>query len=193
MTNPKINIEYNRFLDPIFIAWIQTQPKHKDWKVPEREVVLKKVQLFRDIWRSHGDKILTGFTEATGLGFVRNHIDINIVSGNPREFSFPIVLRSRHTESEFIESATHELIHCLFKDNRISEDKKDPYPKNPHILVHALLKYTYLDVLNQPNLLAENISHSSSPDNREYSEAWDFVEKHGYQGILASFKESMVK
>lgn len=191
MINPTINIEYNRFLDPIFVGWICAQPKYKDWKIPSIKIVLQKVQIFKDTWAKVGDTIFRGMNEATGLSFKRNHFDVHVVSGNPREFSFPIVVRSRHTENEFIQSITHELIHCLFKDNRISEDGNDPYPHNPHILVCAVLKFVYLDALENPQLLEENIRNSSGPDNTEYKEAWDFVEQNDYRDIIKNLSNGL--
>ncbi|HUD01589.1 MAG TPA: hypothetical protein VMR37_04635 [Rhabdochlamydiaceae bacterium] len=188
--NPQIEIRYNKFLDPIFKGWILAQPQWKDWVCPSLEEVLDKTEKYKNEWRKYEEKILGGITLATGLKFKRNYIDVFVVSGNLRPFSRPVVLKSTYDLDQFINIITHELIHCLFSDNRISEDKKDPYPENKHILLHAVLKYIYLDILNEPERLKLNIKMSSESKNPEYISAWNEIGKLGYKEILVKIKET---
>jgi hypothetical protein len=192
MNHPIINIEYNRFLDPIFLGWIRSQEQYKNWIAPSKDEVLKNAEGYKRAWKIYGSRILSGLTEITGLMFKRNHIDVHVVTGNPRAFSFPIIVKSRYEPIEFVQVLAHELIHCLFKDNNIHSDQKDPYPNNPHILVHAVLKYIYLDCLNEPDMLRMNKERSLIGDgNDEYKTAWDFVEKVDYRFILRAFKKKV--
>lgn len=43
---PEIIIKYNRFLDPIFIAYIKSQEQWKDWVIPKKEDVLEQVKKY---------------------------------------------------------------------------------------------------------------------------------------------------
>ncbi len=118
---PKILIEYNRFLDPIFIAFIQSQPQWKDWKPAPLEEVLEKVEEYKNEWEKYGPKILNALCEVTSLSFNREVIDVYIVSGNPRQFSNPVVIKSGFSPSEFVDVLTHELIHRLFVLNNLKK------------------------------------------------------------------------
>lgn len=184
MDHPTINIEYNRFLDPIFVGWIKAQPQFKNWREPSKEQVRIKTSIFKEAWKIHQAAIFNGLFETTGLIFARNAFDVHVVSGNPRSFSFPIVVKSGYTPDEFIEVVAHELIHCLFKDNKVEE----PYPKNRHIIIHAILKSIYLDHMHKPELLADNIARSKACDYPEYAEAWKFVSRNDYGKIIESFR-----
>jgi hypothetical protein len=188
-SHPVISISYNRFLDPIFIGWIKSQPQWKDWEAPPIEDVRASVIRYKKEWERVAPMVLAGICRATGLSFVRNHIDVFVVSGNPRPFSRPIVIKSRYTNEEFLCVLAHELIHCLFSDNRVTEDRKDPYPENMHILVHALLWHVYIDVLGEPKLLETNRRTSAAADYSEYSEAWRRVEEIGYGEVIRKFRE----
>lgn len=116
---PKINIFWNKALDPIFLAYIHSFEKWKDWVAPSDEVVEAKTKAFQKIWAENGDKILNAMQDITGLSYTRNHVDISIVKGNPRSHSNPIVIKSGWIPDEFLEVVTHELIHNLIADNEV--------------------------------------------------------------------------
>jgi hypothetical protein len=192
--NPKINIAYNKFLDPIFTAYIQANPKFKTWTPPPLTEVHENIKKYNELWEKYGRKILLSMRKATGLNFSRNEIDIHVVSGNPRPFSRPIVIKSRYTEIEFLNTVTHELIHCLFEDNRRKDTSiKIEYPHSDsvvrfHVVLYALIKHIFADVLNRPDM----IKIPSKPDDSivtivGYSIAWDIVEKEGYEKILDKY------
>lgn len=196
---PKIIIRYNRFLDPIFIEWVKGQEKFKEASIPSQKDVFKRIKNYRDLWDKYGSLILKNMIKITGLTFKRNQIDIHVVSVNPRSFSFPIIIKSRHDDVSFINTITHELIHCLFSDNSEKVNKHIPWDKeiigqdigNDHVIVHAILKYIYLDVLKSPKNLKENILLSEFPGNEGYAIAWKIVEDIPYKEIIREFKRRL--
>lgn len=185
---PHIDIGYASFLDPVFKRVVLLD--YPNIEVPSVETVKERVKNYRLYWEKNGELILRGITEALDMNFMRSYIPVYVVSLNPRDFSNPFVIKSRYTESEFIQTMSHELIHCLCTDN--AKTYKEPFPNNKHIIVHAALAYLFLDVFKKEALLKENIEHSSHPlfvhTNGEYIEAWNYVEKHGYKKILDDFK-----
>lgn len=199
MNIPKITIKYNRFLDPIFIGWIKSQEIYKDWKVPEKSIVLENIKNYNVLWDKYGVKILEAITTITDLSFSRTLIPVYIVSGNPRGFSDPVILKSGYDDIDFVNYLSHELIHCLFVDNYKIVNDAIPY-KAPglnttaedHVYLHAILKFIYLDVLNEPERLTKNISNSSLFKGG-YELAWDVVEKNNYRELINEFKRKIKK
>jgi hypothetical protein len=191
---PEILIEYNRFLDPVFIAYIKSQSRFKDWEVPSIEEVLARIQNYKNEWDKEGNLILESLCQVTNLNFNRNAIDVYIVSGNPRTFSNPIVIKSGFDPSEFVDTLTHELIHRLFTLSKVKKDKmfsskyenETDIVKN-HILLHAILKYIYLDILKDTGRLDKNIGRSKRHSTNEYSRAWEIVEIEGYKELINNF------
>ena len=195
---PKIRIKYNRFLDPIFKAYIKSNPKWKDWVEPTEIEVKERVKKYKEEWAKYEKKIIEGICEALGLNFSQNIIDVHIVSGNDRQFSNPVVIKSGLKPDEFIESLSHELIHRLFSDNvqnvvagkiflEMFPDENE-LARN-HIITHAVLKFIYLDVLKEKERLAKNIERSSKSSFPEYPRAWKIVEEKGYRELINYFKE----
>ena len=195
---PIIRIKYNRFLDPIFKAYIKSNPKWKDWVEPTEIEVKERVKKYKEEWAKYEKKILEGVCEMLGLNFNQNIIDVHIVSGNDRQFSNPVVIKSGFEPDEFIESLSHELIHRLFSDNvqnvvagkiflEMFPDKNE-LARN-HIITYATLKFIYLDILKDKERLAKNIERSSKSSFLEYSRAWEIVEEKGYGELINDFKE----
>lgn len=192
---PTINIAYNRFLDPIFLEYCKHHPKWKDWVPFSKEEVLARVEKYKEIWQKHEQVILTGICDFTGLNFKRNVIDVYVVTGNPRSFSRPLVLRSGYSEGEFIINLTHELIHALLSDNEEIGTGKlllDRFPEESpltrnHIIVNAVLKYVYLDILKNEKLLERNLFLSKSHGSIDYVRAWEIVEELGYKNVVPEF------
>ncbi len=198
MKYPKINIAYNRFLDPIFIEWIQSKPEWKDWKPPTKEEVLERIEKYKEEWRKYEKPILKGICSILKLPFVQNIVDVHIVSGNPRAFSNPIVMKSGYSPDEFVDVLTHELIHRLLSNHGESVSTKVLVKLFPlednltriHILVHAVLKYIYLDVLKQPERLKKNMERSSQMATKgikAYHRAWEILGERGYVEFVKEF------
>ena len=192
--SPKITIAYNRFLDPIFLAYIQANPKFKTWTPPPLTVVHENIKKYNELWDTYGRKIMLAMRRATGIEFTRNGIDVYVVSGNPRPFSHPIVIKSTFTDNQFLNNVTHELIHCLFSDGcrkDISIDLSYPH-SNPivktHVVLYALIKYIFADVLKRPDMLIAPLKCDGVINTIEgYDTAWDIVEKKGYEKILDQY------
>ncbi len=195
MKIPTIIIEYNRFLDPIFINYVKSNSQWKNYPIPEKEEILERVENYKKEWSEHGLNILQGLIDVAGLEFHRDVIDVYIVSINPRQFSNPIIIKSGFSPDEFIDVLTHELIHRLLVLNRIKKGSLigDKYSdetdivKN-HIIVHALLKYIYLDILKDSSRLEKNILRSKNHGTSEYFRAWEIVENDGYKNLIEEFK-----
>lgn len=197
---PKIIIEYSKLLDPIFTFYCQNNPELKkgwgDWAPLSPEKLDENVKLFRQAWHKDGERMLRGVCDVLKLDFYRNVIPVYVVSGNPRPFGDPIIIRAdfmRH--DSFIDVLVHELIHVLFMDNQ----KKVPWSifmemfpnESPstqnHIIVHAALKYVYLEVLKDSERLQRDISRSGKHRNSDYTRAWEIVEEQGYRELIVPF------
>jgi len=196
---PKIKIAYNRFLDPIFLGYIKGLEKHKDWVPPTKEEVIKRVKNYKALWAKYEAKVLPAMVEIFGHDFKRNQIDVHIVSGNPRGFSTPVVLKSGYSDVDFINCLIHELIHCLFADNcNNTEDGKctcvkHVYPHENktvenHVFLHAMLQKIYLDVLNEPERMEAELAFTKN-SKYGYDIAWKIVEEKGYQNIIDAYKK----
>lgn len=189
---PKIIIKYNRFLDPIFIAYVKSIPKWKDWTPPEKEVVLKRIKNYREEWKKYEKEILDGMSDVLKMDFKRNIIDVHIVSGNPRQFSRPIIIKSGLSLDEFVDTLTHELIHVLFQDNNDIFPVKilsNMFPDESelarnHIITHSVLKHIYINILKDETRLEKNITRSKDHGTNDYSRAWEIVEERGYRELI---------
>lgn len=198
---PRIIIKYGKVLDPIFIFYCQNSPDLKargwnDWTPPTQEEVFKRIEDYKKEWSKYEAKILKGICDVLNLEFKRNVIDVYIVSGNPRQLSAPIVIKSSFSPDEFVNSLAHELIHALFQDNgsRIPIsifDEMFPEETNSvksHVVLHSILKYIYLDILKDAKRLDRNIESSRKHNTNDYSRAWEIVEKERYLEVIKKFK-----
>lgn len=202
--SPRIIIKYGKVLDPIFIFYCQNNPDLKargwnDWVPPTQEEVFKRIENYKKEWSKYETKILKGICAVLNLKFKRNAIDVYIVSGNPRQLSAPIVIKSSFNPDEFVDSLTHELIHTLFGDNgrRVPISIWDEmFPEETksvksHVVVHSVLKYIYLDILKDEKRLERNIESSRKHDTNDYLRAWEIVQKEGYIEIIKKFKNKI--
>ncbi|MBU6431035.1 MAG: hypothetical protein KGJ58_00090 [Patescibacteria group bacterium] len=202
MNLPKIRIKYNRFLDPIFTFYCKNNPELKkqgwnDWIPPEKEKVLERVKNYNEEWIKYENKILSKICEILGLNFERNIIDVHIVSGNPRQFSNPIIIKSGFSPDEFVDVLTHELLHVLFQDNidifpiKILNEMFQDESKTTknHIITHAVLKFLYLDILKDRERLERNILNSKKHNSSDYTRAWEIVEEKGYREVIDDLKK----
>lgn len=192
---PKINIEYNKFLDPIFTAWIRSHDEWKDWIPPTKEIVDNRVDVLTNAWIKYEKKVLNAISDVTGLQYKRNEIDVYIVSGNLRTFSRPIVMKSGYSPDFFVNVLIHELIHCIYSDNKKLIGKALHYPHenhnvSVHVYLNAILKYIFIDVLNEPERLHLDISKVSK-SKLGYDIAWDIVEKSNYKALIEEFKSKI--
>lgn len=200
---PIIVIKYNRFLDPIFIDYIRVNPdlypKWKNWVPPNKEEVKKRIENYKKEWRLYDKVILETICDVLSLSFRQNIIDVYIVSGNPRDFSDPIVIKSGYHPRDFVDVLAHELIHRLFQDNnaRIPWSRlSEMFPEESrlttnHIIVFAVLKYIYLDVLKDKSRLDKDIKSSQNSSYPDYTKAWEIVEKIGHINLIKKIKQKI--
>ncbi|MFH0869363.1 MAG: hypothetical protein V1839_03995 [archaeon] len=106
----------------------------------------------------------------------------------------------RGNEVNFIHTLTHELIHQLFIqqgwDNKFSKaflkimnkHKKEIWNTQMHILLHAMHKHILLKYYGKETLRKE-IESTKHYKMAGYYEAWQIVEKEGYQNILSEFRK----
>jgi hypothetical protein len=194
MKLPEINIYYSRFLSPIFEVYVRET--EKDWKIPADEIVKERIENQRQAWKKEEQKILEGLSEVIGLSFYQNVIDVYIVAVRRGAFSNPIVIGSQIQGESFVDVLTHELIHRLLTHcgRKIDWEKfdKETYPNISekktltHILIHAIHKHIYLNVLQSPSRLEKDIKMCQGWPN--YQEAWEIVERDGYQNIIEKLK-----
>jgi hypothetical protein len=176
---PIINIHWNKYLDPVFIAYIRSYEKYQDWVVPSDEATEAKTKAFVEIWAKDGKKILTAMQHVTGLSFARNRIDISIVKGNPRSHSNPIVIRSGWTPEEFLEVLTHELIHNLVADNEaICQHNWKPwtqivekYGSEPKLVKNHILVYFIMNKVTELTGIEFKRNLEDTETNLEYKRA----------------------
>ena len=57
-----------------------------------------------------------------------------------------------------------------------------------HIPVQALMKYIYLDVLNDKMRYERDLRRSKGKVG--YEDSWEYVNKHGYQEIVEKMRQS---
>jgi hypothetical protein len=200
-TLPRIDIKYARFLDPMFKAYVLADSRWKDVVVPTEDEVKERIARYREEWERVGPQMLQGVCDVLGLRFDRPVMDVYIVSLNPRSFSDPVVLKSGYDPREFPSVLVHELIHRLFTINidrvypTIFSDlfpKETPTTQN-HVVLHAVLKHVYLDVLHDGSLLSEHIARSKKHPTSDYSRAWEIVEERGHTEVIEEFKNRLVK
>lgn len=193
MNIPKINIKYNSYLDRILIGYIKSLPEYKDWVEPTDGFLKDQVSMYKEVWNKEGEKVLTAICNVTGLEFKRNQIDVHVVKGNLREHASCIILKCRYSREEFLCVLIHELIHCLINDNYKVVNQKHYYEDEDqttksHVLIHAILKYVYLDIIREKLLFETNIKRSLESKVTGYMKAWDIVEREGYMNLIEKFK-----
>jgi hypothetical protein len=179
---PQIKIKYGKLLDPFFIGYVEN--KYPEYSIPQKEDVLEKVKLFKNVWDKKGDIILDFIIKNTGLEYKRNIIDCYIVTATPRDMSSPLIIRSRYNEKEFLYIILHELIHNIFSDNKVKyniEFKEDNQTIKNHVVLFLLIKKYYLEIEKDENFLNEIREKSNDPKNIDYKKAWEIVDTLDYK------------
>lgn len=149
---PQINIKYNKFLDPIFIIYINSHDKWKGWTPPDINKVKEQIADYKKYWNEIEKIVLPYMQEVSGIEFQRNIIDVHVVSGNPRPFSFPIIIKSSYKKDEFVSILIEELFHVLMGENRerfvkMWNEVKVEFNENDsitnHILIYRMMRKVY--------------------------------------------------
>jgi hypothetical protein len=197
--NPDIRIQYARLLDPFFKSLFTYQYKATTANgvdsYPSAEEVLKKVEEFKKSWQEMSSA-LTFVQQVLGLNFYQTLIDVYVVGHTQHPISSPVVISSTKTESVFVDSLTHELLHRLISDNkqkiRAREILAKLFPKETmlcrnHIVLHAVLEKVYLEFLHQPERLSDNRARDESAV--DYRRAWKIVQKQGSDAVISRFRQ----
>ncbi len=196
---PKIRIQFNRFLEPVFANHYKL--KHPDWEQPQVEEIVERVEQNKILWEKEEAIILNGLMDVLELDYEENIINVYIISGYRGAFSNPTVLNWRLQGTKFVDILTHELIHRLLTFNKqnipTGEILRTMFPEVTdlltinHIVLHAVHQYLYLDVLKVPERFDEDIS-SSQNKMTAYQAAWDIVTQQGYKNIIERFKSHYI-
>lgn len=201
---PKIIIKHGRLIDPVFIFYCQNNKDFKErgwnnWEPPEKAELKKRISAYKEAWGKYEKEILEGICNILNLRFKRRIIEVYIVSGNPRQMSDPLIIKSGFKPDEFVDVLTHELIHKLFEHN----GKKFPFSileemfpgetntVRNHVITFAVLKYIYLDILKDKKRLERHLENSNKHRTSDYSKAWQIVEEKGYIKLIEKLKSKI--
>lgn len=193
---PEVVIKRNRFLEPIFTAYIRSHAQWKMWLPPTKEEIERRAGAYREEWKKYEKEILEGVCRALGASFKQNIIYVHIVGGNPRSFSNPIVIKSGFSPEEFVIVLTHELVHNLLREGGIPGTiYKKLYPDETHtaglhVVVYAVLHYVYLEILSKENCLESYIAQAYKARDKGYARSVEIVKRRGYAKILERFKKA---
>lgn len=186
----KISIKYNPYLDNIMRVYCRTLSSFGGYVFDAPKDVEKKAKIYATEWAKVGDKITNAIEDITKCKSPYSRVDVGVVAVCHRIYSNPIMIPSYFTVDRMINNVTHELIHksglktsVKIYNNYINETKLTC----DHILVHAILKKIYLDVLDRKELLDLNVETSAKHSTTEYSRAWEIVEKEGYKNIIEEY------
>jgi hypothetical protein len=194
---PKILIGYGSFLQPMFTEYWRAEQKDLNWQPLTRDEIFDRVKAYIKVWKPFEEKVINGLIGATNLHFAENLVSVFVISGYYGGFSDPVVISSDVPEERFVNLLSHELTHRLltFNEEDISagyifdkmfSDILDAKTRN-HIIVHAILQYLYIDVLNDQERLDKDIQYYK--DYKGYREAWDIVLERGYKQLLDEYKD----
>ena len=204
MLLPKIIIQYGFFLDQIFREHFILKPENKDKTLIEKEDLFKNIEDYKKEWEIYEERILTSLLKLLPIKFLHNVIDVYIVSYiSPRHtgFSHPLTIRGNLGVDEFVNVLIHEILHVFLTANSIlpeispSKTIKEMFPAENntktinHIIINAILKYIYSDVLKDNNRLLKDKKRDCR--HKEYKKAWDIVEEKGYMEIINEFKNKI--
>lgn len=170
-------------------------------ELPDNRWMAQRVAEYRSAWHPIEKPVLRGMTEALGLSFRQNAIDV-YVAPNFNVIGNPLIIGTTQDPDIFTDILTHELIHRLLTDNttlpfemRLRPEwerlfGKRPYAELVHIPVNAVHTALYLDVLEAPQLLARNIDLNRRHKDADLIRAWEYVTRHDYMKIIKQVRQS---
>ena len=170
-------------------------------KLLEGDFLDAKAQEIADAWKPYEEKALRGMCEVLDLEFKQNLVEINILP-LPGAFSWPLTIGHHYFQKDrAVDTIIHELIHRLLVDNTKLPYDYDTWPAwrkiigegypGPvfiHIVVHIVLKYVFIDVLNEPERLKRDIADCQQYEN--YKKAWEYVQSHDYHQLIKALRNS---
>jgi len=198
---PKIKIKYSRFLDSLLREFFLLKKENKDKALVETEDLFKNIEGYKKEWVIYEKQVLTGLLKLLPTNFYHSVIDVYIVSYWPlgRGSSEPIIIRGTFRVESFINVLIHEIIHFFLSNNnqKIFPSKliKEMFPSEKniktinHIIVSAIEKYIYLDILKDNNRFVKEKEKTCRFES--YKKAWDIVEERGYMELINEFKNKI--
>ena len=205
ITYPTIRIKYGRFLDPVFEVYVKTRPRWEKWARPEDKEVERLVEIDISAWKEKEEIIIKTMCETMSLNFLQNIIDVYMVSGNDRQFSDPVVIRTYSQPEKFVDDLAHEFTHRLMADNvqcfgktRMGVVLKEVFPEESndvrnHIQTYAVLKRIFTDTLGDKNWAERTLERITDSSYPQYKKAWDMVEKIGHMEIIKMVRKEREK
>ena len=167
----------------------------------ELEDLFRNMDDYKKKWGIYEKQVLTGLLKLLPINFYHSVIDVYIVSYWPlgRGSSEPIIIRGVLEVESFINVLIHETIHFFLSNNnqKIFPSKltKEMFPgeddiktKN-HIMINAIEKYIYLDILKDNNRFIKEKENACRFES--YKKAWDLVEEKGYMELINDFKNKI--
>ena len=159
--------------------------------------VQKKIEDFKSTWKKEEKLILESMTDLLDLDFSEQEIQLFLVSTIYGGFSNPLTISTKMDVNRFPNTLTHELIHRLGSFNRQGVDgskiQREMFPEENkvvayHVVVHAVHKHLYLNVLKEPARLEEDTQRLKNIHAEDYVRSWEIVEERGYENIISAFK-----
>jgi hypothetical protein len=203
MKKPEVRIKFSWLLYETVSENLDKLWASENNKIASKEQCEEWAESYRLEWAKYEAKIFPAICGVLKLEFYKPVIDVTLAPW-VSPISDPAILSFQYEPDQFIDALTHELIHILLTDNNkftffvkdgIKLDKEweklfgaeHTFTTLVHIPVNAVLKYIYLDILNEPRRLERDIEvNKQSPD---YDKAWNFVETNDYIQIIEQAKD----
>ncbi len=198
MKLPQVKFKYSFVYDGIWQKeqGAQKQPVKKSEKYPSAKATMEFIEILEKLWRPREKDILSELSRVTTLPWVEDTIVCYVV-GRSVPFSDPLTIPAYKGYEDFaMDVLTHELIHRIFiqEGNEAREKSAWNYCKKQygdfawntwiHVPVHAIHEHILRTFFDEKRLQREKSFMSTYPD---YKNAWDIVEKEGYQTIIDNF------
>lgn len=201
MNYPTIRIKSSFLLNGKVIPLLQAELRETGrTEEAEDEFINKKVKEYNQAWSEYEDKVIPAICQLLDLEFKQNIIDIYIAPFS-NSISDPMVISTKYTTERFIDTIIHEIIHRLLTDNtkmplknneRLLSHWKPLFGEEynfvtlVHIPVHAVLKYIFIDVLNEPSRFERDVETTKKYE--AYKLAWSHVNDNDYKQIIEQVK-----
>jgi hypothetical protein len=164
---PEIRFQYGFLLDQALLDLRShiTDIEKKD--VPSFLETKEMIAVRHQTWKKVEKEIIEGMQDIADINFYQDLIDVYFVHAYKRAFSDPMVLSLKYEGERLIDILTHEILHRLLTDNIQKKDgskwARENYPDQSdrvvtnHILVHAIHKEIYLNVIHSPERLKNDV------------------------------------
>ncbi len=197
----KIKFVYSWIYDAVYEDIYKRDGNEKEYgQYPEGKEIKDYIKKVEKIWSEKELKILNKYSEITGLDWSDEEIKCYVV-GWAIPFSNPLTIPMyKENEEYFVTILAHELIHNLLIQNEerpkeywdyVDEKYKDfSLGVQAHILLHAVLKKTFMDLGYDEQL---QIHRDSLYHLDDYRKSWEIIDKEGEDEIINKMKTFIKK